>query len=324
MNIATKHGLGKVLPPLIGAGLAAIAVLAAMSSSAGIQGSGFASQLAIGPVTEPVSNNIVVVSGIPYSTANAVIQIDGHGAVPGQIQAGDVVSVIATTDPAAGGAASARQVTFNGGVQGKVSNVDAPAATLFVLGQTVRVTSKTAFGPDIGPAGLAGLQNGEVVEVSGFANSVGELVATRIEAKGRSNVSRVVGNVRTLDPARHTFYINSLKIDYGSANVRTVLTDSASVNVQGVKFAADGTLIADLVRASSSAHSHAGWIGRIQGLITSYPSNAYFEVNGQPVVVGAQTSLHLPVPLGLDVEVNVTGTFDTGGVLVADSVQSSR
>ena len=324
MNIATKHGLGKVLPPFIGAGLVAIAVLAAMSSSAGIQGSGYASLLAIGPVTEPVSNNIIVVSGIPYSTSNAVIRTDGHGAAPGQIQAGDVVSLIATTDPADGGADSAKQVTFNGGVQGKVSNVDAPAGTLFVLGQTVRVTSKTAFGSNIEPAGLSGLQSGEVVEVSGFANSVGELVATQIEAKGRSNVSRVVGNVRTLDPTRHTFYINSLKVDYGSANVETVLTDSAPVNVQGVKFAADGTLIANRVRASSAPHGHAGWIGRIEGLITSYPSSAYFEVNGQAVVVDAKTRLHLPVPLGIDVEVNVTGTFDTSGALVADSVQSSR
>jgi hypothetical protein len=232
--------------------------------------------------------------------------------------------LIATTDPADGGADSAKEVAFNGGVQGKVSNVDAPEATLFVLGQTVRVTSTTLFGSNIEPAGLSGLQSGEVVEVSGFANSAGEWVATRIEAKGHSNVSRVAGNVRTLDPIQHTFYVNSLKIDYGSANVETVLTDSEPVSVQGVKFAADGTLIANRVRASSSPHGHAGWVGRIQGLITSYPSSAFFEVDGRPVMLNAQTSLHLPVPLGIDVEVNVTGTFDTSGVLVADSVQSSR
>jgi hypothetical protein len=325
MNIPTKHGFRTVLPPLMTAGLVTLAVLAAMSSSAGIQGSGFRSLLAIGTVTEPGNgnSNIIVVGGIPYSTSGALFQIDGHGGTPGQVHAGDVVSLIAT-DPADGGTAAATQVTFNGGVQGKVSGIDVSSSTLFVLGQTVHVTSQTVFGSNIKPAGLLGLQSGDVVEVSGFANSGGELVATRIEAKGQSNVSRVVGSVQTLNQTRHTFYVNSLKIDYGNAQVDAVLTDSVPVTAQGVKFATDGALIANLVRASGAAHGQPASIGRIQGLITSYSSSAYFEVNGQPVSVGAQTKLSLPVPVGVDVEVNVTGTFDTNGVLVADSVQSSK
>jgi hypothetical protein len=307
------------------AGLVTLAVLAATSSSAGIQGSGFRSLLAIGTVTETGNGNSdsIVVGGIPYSTSGATFKIDGHGGTRGQIQAGDVVSLIATY-PADGGAASATQVIFNGSVQGKVSGMDVPSSTLFVLGQTVRVTSQTVFGSNIKPAGLLGLQSGDVVEVSGFANSVGELVATHIEARGQSNDSRVVGSVQTLNQTQHTFYVNSLKIDYGNAQVDALLTDSAPVTAQGVQFAADGALIANLVRASGAVHGQPGSIGRIQGLITSYSSSAYFEVNGQPVLVGAQTKLSLPVPIGVDVEVNVTGTFDTNGVLVADSVESSK
>jgi hypothetical protein len=307
------------------AGLVTVAVLAAMSSSAGIQGSGLRSLLAIGTVTEPGNrdSNIIVVDGIPYSGSGAEFQIDGQAGASGQIHAGDVVSLIAT-DPTDGGTASATQVTFNGSVQGKVSGIDAPSSTLFVLGQTVHVTSQTVFSWSIKPAGLSGLQSGDVVEVSGFASSVGEWVATRIEAKGQSNVSRVVGRVQNLDQTRHTFYVNSLKIDYGDAEVDGVLTGSAPVTAQGVKFAADGTLIANVVRASGTAQGQPGAIGRIQGLITSYSSSAYFEVNGQPVLVTTQTKLSLPAPIGVDVEVQVSGTFDTSGVLVADSVQSSK
>jgi hypothetical protein len=325
MNIPTKYGLRTVLAPLMTAGLVTVAVLAAMSSSAGIQGSGFSRLLAIGTVTEPGNgnSNSIVVDGIPYSTSGAVFQIDGQAGTPGQIRAGDVVSLIAT-DPTDGGTASATQVTFNGSVQGKVSGIDAPSSTLFVLGQTVHVTSQTLFGRSIKPAGLSGLQSGDVVEVSGFANSVGEWVATRIEAKGQSNVSRVVGSVQNLDQTRQTFYVNSLKIDYGNAEVDGELTGSAPVTAQGVKFATDGALLASVVRASGTAQGQPGAIGRIQGLITSYSSSAYFEVNGQPVLVTAQTKLSLPVPIGADVEVLVTGTFDTSGVLVADSVQSSQ
>jgi len=286
------------------AGLVTLAVLAATSSSAGIQGSGFRSLVAVGTVTETGNgnSNIIVVGGIPYSTSGAVVQIDGHGGTPGQIHAGDVVSLIGT-DPADGGTASATQVIFNGSVQGKVSGIDAPSSTLFVLGQTVHVTSQTVFSSNIKPAGLLGLQSGDVVEVSGFANSVGELVATHIQARGQSNVSRVVGSVQTLNQVQHTFYVNSLKIDYGNAHVDAVLTDGAPVTVQGVKFGADGALIANLVRASGVTHGQPDSIGRIQGLITSYSSGAYFEVNGQPVSVGAQTKLNLPIPIGVDVEV---------------------
>jgi hypothetical protein len=325
MNISTKHGLRTVLAPLMTAGLVTVAVLAAMNSSAGIQGSGLSSLLAIGTVTEPGNrnSNIIVVDGIPYSTSGAVFQIDGHAGTPGQIHAGDVVSLIAT-DPTDGGPASATQVAFNGSVQGKVSGIDAPSSTLFVLGQTVHVTPQTVFGWNIKPAGLSGLQSGDVVEVSGFASSVGEWVATRIEAKGQSNVSRVVGSVQNLDQTRHTFYVNSLKIDYGNAEVDGELTDSAPVTAQGVKFATDGALVANVVRASGTAEGQPGAIGRIQGLITTYSSSAYFEVDGQPVLVTAQTKLTLPVPLGMDVEIHVTGTFDTSGVLVADSVESSK
>ncbi|MEA3181255.1 MAG: hypothetical protein QOI59_4778 [Gammaproteobacteria bacterium] len=325
MNIPTKYGLNRVLPPLMTAGLVTLAVLAATNSSAGIQGSGLRSLLAIGTVTETGNghSNIIVVGGIPYSTSRAAFKIDGHAGLPAQIHTGDVVSLIAT-DPADGGTAAATQVAFEGSVQGKVSDIDAPSSTLFILGQTVHVTSQTVFGSNIQPGGLLGLQSGAVVEVSGFANSVGELVATLIEAKGQSNVARVAGSVQTLNQIQHTFYVNSLKIDYGNAHVDAVLTDGAPVTVQGVKFGADGALIANLVRAAGVTPGQPDSLGRIQGLITSYSSGAYFEVNGQPVSVGAQTKLNLPVPIGVDVEVNVTGTFDTNGVLVADSVQTSK
>jgi|SRR5882757_5610603 len=325
MNIPDKCTIKKILPPLMSAGVMTFAVLLSVTSSAGIQGSGFRSLSAIGTVTEPVraDSDILVVSGIPYSTAHATIQIDGHAGAHGQIHKGDVVSLLATI-PADGSAAAASRIAVSGSVQGKVSSVDAPAATLFVLGQTVHVTSQTVFGAALGASGLSGLQSGSTVEVGGFADSAGELVATRIAPKGQSNLSRVVGSIRSLDPARHTFYVNALKIDYGRAEVDTVLTDSTPVSVQGVNFAADGSLVASQVRSSAAAPGLPGSVGRVQGLITNYPSTAYFEVNGQRVIVNSQTRLALPVPLALDVAVEVAGTFDTGGVLVAESVQTSR
>jgi hypothetical protein len=325
MNILKKSALGKILPPLMSAGVMTSTVLLSVSSSAGIQGSGFRTLSVIGSVTEPVraDSDIIVVGGLPYSTSHAIIQIDGHSGSHGQIHKGDVVSLLATNPPD-GSAASASQVTVNGSIQGKVSSVDAPAATLFVLGQTVHVTSQTVFGSSTRAAGLSELQSGTVVEVAGFPDSTGELVATRVEAKGQSSVARVVGSIRSLDTTRHTFYVNALEIDYGTAGVDTVLADSAPISVQGVKFTVDGALVASQVRSAAPAPGLPGSVGRIQGLITHFPSSAYFEVNGQRVLVNAQTRLTLPIPLALDVAVEVAGTFDTSGMLVAESVQTSR
>jgi hypothetical protein len=50
-------------------------------------------------------------------------------------------------------------------------------------------------------------------------------------------------------------------------------------------------------------------------------SSAYFEVNGQPVEVNDQTQT---APLRLDVTVQVSGTFDGNGVLVASRVQTKN
>jgi hypothetical protein len=324
MNIPNRSALKKILP-LMSAGVMTSAVLLSLTSSAGIQGSGFRSLLVVGTVTEPVSpgSDLLVVGGLPYSSSHAVIQIDGHAGTQGQIHKGDVVSLLAS-NPADGTAASASQVAVNGSIQGKVSSVDAPSATLFVLGQTVHVTSQTVLGSQMAATGLSGLQSGTAVEVGGFADSAGGLVATRIDTKGQSSVSRVVGAIRSLDTTQHTFYVNALKIDYGSAEVDTLLTDSAAVKVQGVKFSGDGALVANQVRSAAPGPGLPGSIGRIQGLITNFPSSAYFEVNGQRVLVNTQTRLALPIPLALDVAVEVAGTFDTSGVLVAESVQTSR
>jgi hypothetical protein len=59
-------------------------------------------------------------------------------------------------------------------------------------------------------------------------------------------------------------------------------------------------------------------------VITSFSSSSYFAVNGVPVAVNSDTKLQVKQPLGLDVEVKVTGTFDANGVLVASKVKSYK
>jgi len=69
MKLPTKHGLTRALPPLVTVGLVTLAVLAAASSSAGIQGSGFRSLSAIAqspkPATVTTTSSLWAEFGIP-------------------------------------------------------------------------------------------------------------------------------------------------------------------------------------------------------------------------------------------------------------------
>jgi hypothetical protein len=296
-----------------------VAVLISVKTPAGIQGSGLRSLAVIGTVTA-VGDGITV-GDMTYSTSGATFRIDGQAGNKAQLRNGYVVSLRGTATPNGG---QASEVIFNGNVQGPVSGLDVQSGTFFVLQQTVHVDSQTVFGAGFQPASLAGLQNGDVVEVSAVANSAGELFASHIEAKENNSGARVVGNVQVLDAARQTFRINSLAVDYHGAQIEGVLAEGTAVVVQGTSSATDGTLIASLVEVLPALDGQPNAVGRIDGLITRFSSSSYFEVDGQPVAVDSSTKLHLHRPLGLDVAVKVTGTFDANGVLVASKLKDSK
>jgi hypothetical protein len=302
-------------------GTAIVAVMISVKAPAGIQGSGLRSLAVIGTV-DAVGDDDITVGDVTYPTSGATFKIDGKSGNKGQLHKGDVVSLSGTTT-ADGAQSSVSEVTFNGNVQGPVSGIDVQAGSFFVLQQTVRVDSQTVFAEGIEPAGLAGLQDGEVVEVSAYPNAAGELVASRIEAKRNDTGLQVVGALQALDAARQTFRVNSLVVNYGGAEVEGVLAEGTAVVIQGTSVDADGTLIASFVEVLPPPRGQPNTHGRIQGLITNFPSSSYFEVESQPVSVDAGTKLHLYGPLGLDVAVKVTGTFDENGVLVASKVQDS-
>jgi len=77
--------------------------------------------------------------------------------------------------------------------------------TFVVLGQTVRVSGSTLFDDNIQPASIAGLQVGNIVEVSGFPNAAGEIVASRIQQEAAGSALEVKGIVQSLDMTAHTF-----------------------------------------------------------------------------------------------------------------------
>jgi len=282
--------------------------------TAGIEGSGIT---ASGPVSGFGS---IFVNGVEYTTTSAQIEIDNQPGTESQLAVGQIVTVTGTAN-ADGKTGTATQVTFSGAVAGPVAQVTPATRTFVVLGQTVLVTGSTLFDPNIQPASLSGINAGMYVEVSGFANSLGQIMASRIELEAAGGSLRVQGAVQALDTTAHTFQVNALLVDYSAVTPSSTLTNGSSVSVQGSTLSASGALLATAVQVTPVFGAGANGEGDIEGVVTSFTSNADFMIGGLHVITNSSTQFTLNgVTLGVNVRVSVSGSFDSSGNLVAASM----
>lgn len=299
-------------------GIALLLTSCGGSLTAGIEGSG-SPVAAAGPITGFGS---IFVNGVEYTTTSARIDIDDQPATESQLSVGDIVTVVGTVN-ADGKTGTATQVTFRGNVAGIVGQVNVPTRTFVVLGQTVLVTASTVFDSNISPADITGIKPGDRVEVSGFANSFGQLVASRIQLLPAGNAVRVEGIVQALNTAAHTFQINALLVDYSAVTPNGTLVNGNVVDVQGSSVNANGALVATGVQVSSAVTGAANSGGEFEGVITSFTSNADFMIDDLHVTTNGSTQFTLNgVTLGVNVRVAVEGSFDSSGALLAASVEA--
>jgi hypothetical protein len=283
---------------------------------AGIQGSGHRSLIAVGPITAFGS---VFVNGVEYFTSGAQVLIDDQPGTEAQLYAGQIVTIKGSVN-ADGVTGTATEVSFHGDAQGPATQIDPKDNTLVVLGQKVRVTGSTLFDESIQPADLTGLQTGSFVEVSGFANAAGQIVASRVDLKSAGGNLQVKGVVQALDTAAHTFRINALTVDYGASSSAAALANGSVVVAQGATVTSAGELLATRVEVLSVGAA-ANQEADVEGIITSFASITDFALQGQNIATDADTKFVLHgVPLGVNVEVDVKGTINASGTLLARKV----
>jgi Domain of unknown function (DUF5666) len=289
---------------------------------AGIEGSGAPAPVtATGPVTGFGS---IFVNGVEYTTTAAQIQIDDQPGSQSQLAIGEIVTVTGTLN-ANNLTGTATEVTFSSNALGPVTSVSAPTDTFVVLGQTVAVTRTTTFDPSIQPAGIAGITSGARVEVSGFPDSSGQILASRIQLAPASTTLRVEGLVQGLNTSTSAFQINALPVDYSGAmlNGTSTLANGSLVEVEGSSLSAAGALLATTVTLLPPRSGAPDSRGEVEGVITAFTSLSDFVVNGQHVTTNASTQFNLNgIPLGVNVRVDVDGSFDSSGTLVATSVDA--
>ena len=319
------------------ASLVALAMLVACGG-----GSGSGSTLTAGMQSVATSGTItafgsVYVNGVRYDISGASLHKNGRVVAQSSLAVGEVALVRGQRAMQSGqGMASSVDVEDN--VVGPIATIDAAGGKLEVLGQSVLVSASTSFGKDISPADLTGLQPGDAIEVSGFADASGAITATRIGRAEANDPLQVLGKVSGFDGTNHLFMINGLTVDFGSANVTgfasgapanddLVIVRGTSFDNAAVKLTAMAVMPADTDPRESGdgQHAEAGEV-ELEGLVMNFNSATDFEVNGAKVTTTSSTRFEggAVTDLANGLRVEAQGTLDASQVLVADKIEIRR
>lgn len=290
-----------------------IAVLAVVLASCGGGGGGSAPP----PPTKTTSKGVITgfgsvfVNGVEYDTVGSSVVMDDQSSTESNLQIGMVVTVSGSIDPS-GTTGTASSITFADSLEGPVNGLFSAASnTLVVMGQTVRVNGSTTY-HNINDASL--LLVNDMVEVSGFPDAGGVILATRIEKKSTvfsagTTTVELKGIVSSLTGS--VFSINALSIDASGVTLPGGLADGSFVEVRGTLNAGITTMTATFLELEPLFSAGEGEHVEVEGIVTDYVSLSSFKVNGVPVDGSA---LGITIANGMMIEVE--GTM-VGGVLIA-------
>lgn len=301
---------------------------------AGIGGSGYISS---GSVTGFGS---VFVNGVEFETDSATFDVDGDSGTQDDLGIGMVVKVSGSiNDDGITGTASS--ISFDDELQGPVTgpivyDADVVTGTFTVLGVTVIVDSgSTTFDIDSDtvpantPFDFDNISVSNNVEVSGFFDTAGDLLATRVELKNiifdTSSIVELKGMITGLSSTTFNLVnFSGLSIDASSATLDDLpngLVDGQLVEVKGTLDSGFTILTASKVEAEDNSADDTDEF-EIEGLIANYDAvNTTFTIDGISVDASNARKEPLSLVLGNDAHVEVEGAI-VNGVLIATEVES--
>lgn len=292
----------------------------------------------------------VWVNGVEYFTAGAIISMDGvvstsDGSLnfdKGLLDEGRIVNVHWKKD--ASGVPFALRIEFRDNLEGAVTDIDPLNQTIYVMGQSVAVDAATVFENsrtdtkvygDI-DAILESISVGDIIEVSGFSDVKGLIHATFIELEstvftpGVTEVG-IKGYISNLVVAQGAckFNIGSLIVDCGNARElpQGGLSNDIYVEAEGTLDGSGLVLSAEKVELEDDIFEETGGMGiEIEGMVTAAADvNGLFEVNRRQVRIVGGVTIFEDGATAADIipgaEIEVEGTMDEHGVLVADKIE---
>ncbi len=239
--------------------------------------------IVFGPM--PATSGAFVIAGVSFDTVAAQVTVDDQPAVLSALRPGHLIAMIGETDT--NGRTTAEKLFFNANLIGDVDSVNVAANTLIVMGQPIEVVEESIL-----TTPMQNFTTGEVVQVSGYTNSDGNTIASRIDYSVSNRELRLIGPVASLDTTNFRFRINGLDVDYSQAQM--IDTPNGEVQ-QGMEVlisggrSPNGTFQAQAVtHYDRDVSEFAGAHLRAQGRITAARSGEDFSINGFPVVMGGQ------------------------------------
>jgi len=284
--------------------------------------------VAVGPIGGFGS---VIVNGVEFDTSNAVFTVDGGPAGQDDLAVGQVVLVKGEIDDG-GLTGTADSVGYDAAVEGPIAvgSLDQVAQTFRVMGVPVRVTATTVFDDQIQPRSLAGLAEGNVVEVSGLPDADGFIRATRIDLTA-SDVFELKGFVANLDTGAFTFELGSQTVDYSMAQLDDFGPGGPAngdfVEAKGEAFTIEGALFATRVqRQDELSGDDLGEDGDdvdIEGYVNGFRSPSDFDVLGIRIRTDAATRYQggTAADIALNVRLQAEGHLQADGSVLADEIE---
>jgi co-chaperonin GroES (HSP10) len=317
----------------------AISIAACSSGSdvAGIGGSGVA------PVGFTSSGTItgfgsVFVNGVEFFTSsNTTYTVeDDSASSESALRVGMVVFVDGSIDDN-GTTGTATSIRYDDSLEGPVSSItDAPPATstnrsreLIILGTTVIVNEATTVIDNSSSFTFDTLAAGTNIEVSGFPNVNGAIVATYIEEKdpflADQTIVEIKGIIEGSDGSTQ-FNIGNLTVNVTSntdtSDLLGGLANGTFVEVKGTLSSPTSTsLIATKVEPEDNSLGDDRNEVEIEGIITRYVDDSDFDIDGYPV----DASNAIKEPSGLVLKENMLIEAEgavVNGILVAKEIES--
>ncbi|HED16248.1 MAG TPA: hypothetical protein ENI64_05470 [Gammaproteobacteria bacterium] len=287
----------------------------------------------------------VFVNGVEFDTSGASISVDGSPASENELEVGMIVAVTGNSSGASGSATSiSTSDELEGLVESNSIATGSDTGTMMIMGQQVTITDTTVFESNEATiTTFSEVAIGNIVELHGYSDGNGRIVATRLEVKALDLASyggeiELKGVISNLDSTTSVFDIGGMTVDYGSVPADLsdlpggIITDGLFVEVKSTAgLDASGFLIASKVELeddeSSSDSDDDGEELEVKGTITSdIDGTRRFSIGMQVVLVTDNTELEDVSESGLasGVMVEVEGTVNANGELVASDIEAKE
>ena len=292
-------------------------------SAGGIGGTG---AVATGTITGFGS---VFVNGVEFETTGSSFDVDDDSAATeGDLALGMVVTIFGTINDD-GVSGTANSIQYDDEVEGPVTNAplenaDMTTKTFKVFDFTVVVNKNATV---FAGTSYEGLLRNDIVEVSGFYNENGSLVATRLEKQGTLSLGvsevELKGTITGFNDS-DTFTVDGITVTFDGATDLSdvpggVIEDGQFVEVKGTLVTTTAINATRIELEDEGIEDSADTVS-LEGFVSDFVNTGNFRVSGQQVNAAAAVFS----PAGLADSIASGDKVEVEGPVEAGVLQATR